>query len=84
VVNVSDGGTPYIVLSAGITADYVYPIVSASNPIPNPEKEAILFINDAGYQRIYDAFRNNPSESYIVGEFINGANGEAIIDEINE
>ncbi|MDE7433577.1 MAG: hypothetical protein K2M43_00260 [Mycoplasmoidaceae bacterium] len=75
--------TPYFILGAGITGDYAYPVVSIERPIPNTEKECILFCNESGYQRIFAAYQGNPTEKYVVGKFINKKNGKQILNEIN-
>lgn len=82
IVNVA-GGAPYFILSAGITGDFVYPIVSIEKPIPNTSKECILFTNKSGYDRIQASFQGNPTEKYIVGKFKKNTNHQKIIDQIN-
>jgi putative ABC transport system permease protein len=54
VVNVGTG-TPYIITGTGITADFLYPIVSIEHSIPNTNNEAITYINNSGYERLLDS-----------------------------
>lgn len=80
------GATPYLVLGTGITADFIYPIVSIAKPTPNPENECIFFSNDAGYGRIEDSFASSETENYIVGTFNSNKiqTHKKIIDQINK
>lgn len=77
------GATPTFILSAGITGDYVYPVVSISRPIPNTEKECVVFGNKAFYERVHSSFLGNEEEKYVVGKFYNPKNGQKILNEIN-
>ncbi len=77
------GGTPFFILAAGITGDYVYPVVSIERPIPNPNDECIFFGNNSAYERVQIAFQGNQTEKYVVGKFYNKKNGKKILDEIN-
>ncbi|WEK83295.1 MAG: ABC transporter permease [Mycoplasma sp.] len=85
---ISPGGeTPYLVIGSGITPDFIYPIVDISRTTPNPKNECIYFANQAGYYRIYDSFRGNKTEDYVVAKFKNSldkASRQKIIDKINE
>jgi hypothetical protein len=81
-VNVG-GGTPYVILNSGITADFIYPIVNIQHPTPNPERECIIFANTYGYGRVADGFRGNPTENYLVGRTINGSDVNQVINSIN-
>ncbi|MEG2802413.1 MAG: ABC transporter permease [Malacoplasma sp.] len=75
--------TEYIILGSGISPDFMYPIVSFDSPVPNYDKEAIIYANKNGYERTLDAFRGNNQEEFIVGKFndINEAN--VLLDKIN-
>ena len=79
-------GCPFIIIGSGITPDFIYPIVSISRSTPDPKSECIFFSNNAGYHRIFDSFRENQSENYIVGKFNtkNNVIRKQILDQINE
>lgn len=79
------GSIPFIIVGSGITPDFIYPIVSISKSTPNPNSEAIVFANDSGYARVFDAYRSNESENYIIGKFVskNHKNQQKILDQIN-
>lgn len=77
------GGTPYFILSAGITGDYVYPVVSISKPIPDTTNECIMFVNQSGYESVYASYQGNETEKYVVGKFINPSHGNDVLKKIN-
>lgn len=83
VINVG-GSTPCFILAAGITGDYVYPVVSIERPIPNPKSECIYFCNESGYQRIFASFQTNQTEKYVVGKFIHPNKARQILNQIND
>jgi len=53
---------------------------------PNPNSECIFYVNVAGYGRIYDSFRNNLNENYIVGKFTSSDKKvqKTILNDINK
>ena len=61
--------TPFLIIGIGTTPDFSYPIIDPSHPTINTKTEAIVFVNQRGYERIYDAFRGNYQENYISGKF---------------
>ncbi|GHU30998.1 hypothetical protein FACS1894166_01640 [Bacilli bacterium] len=77
---------PFFVIGSGITADFIYPIINIQHPTPNPNKECILFTNTAGYQEVFDSYRGNATENYLVGTFKNKNKSERqkILNDINE
>jgi putative ABC transport system permease protein len=77
-------GTPYLITGIGITPDYIYPMVSLDRLTPNPENECINFVNDVGYERIFDSFRSNAQENFLVCKVIDGSNVDSIIKDLNE
>lgn len=79
------GGAYYLIIGSGITPDFIYPIVSIEKATPNPNKECIYFTNTAGYGFIFDSFRGNLTENYIVGKFVSSNRGECqnILNDIN-
>ena len=80
------GASPHLIIGSGITPDFIYPITSMERLTPNPKKECIYFVNDAGYSRIFDSFRNNLNENYIVGKFTsnNKKIQQETLDNINQ
>jgi putative ABC transport system permease protein len=42
-------------MGTGITADFLYPIVSIEHSIPNTNNESISFMNSSGYERLLDS-----------------------------
>lgn len=74
----------FIILGTGISPDFMYPIVSFANLVPNPETEQVLYVNPSGYDRIYDSFRGSEQESFLVGKFDSKTtNKNSVIDKIN-
>jgi putative ABC transport system permease protein len=78
------GGMPYIILGSGITADFIYPIVSIEKSNPNPVKECIFFSNLNGYARTQESFQTCQTEKYVVLKMQKGINEKEILNSINE
>ncbi len=80
--------TKYLILGVGITPEFVYPIYSFTNFIPNPVNQRIYYVNDYGYSRLREAFSTNPIETNIVGRFENRnlsqAQQKAVLNKINQ
>ncbi|MCV3728572.1 ABC transporter permease [Ureaplasma miroungigenitalium] len=55
--------TPYLLIKTGLTPNYMFPIINFSSLIPNPEKEALIYVNNNGFERTFDGFRSNPIEN---------------------
>lgn len=75
----------FVVLGTGVSPDFMYPILSFQNVVPNTDVEQIVYTNTSGYFKMLDAFRGNEQENFIVGKFKseNEENNIKIIDEIN-
>lgn len=74
---------PYLIVGTGITPDFMYPIISFQNVIPNPHKEAIVYTNDSGYNRTQFSFPTAPHESFIVAKYDGSEALNAIVSKIN-
>jgi hypothetical protein len=75
---------PFIILDSGITPDFIYPIMNFSRIIPNPNSECVVFCNTSAYNRMFDSYRSNTIDSYIVGTFNKGVNNtKTVLNEIN-
>ena len=59
------GEVKFLVIGSAIQPDYSFPIISSSHPVPNVEKEAIVFTNRNGYLKTEDSYRGNERENYI-------------------
>ena len=66
------GASVYQVVGIGTTPDFMYPIIDASNPVPNVEKQAILFTRKTGYSAFHDAYRGGTTEDYLAFKFARG------------
>ena len=75
---------PYLIVGSGITPDFIYPILSFENTIPNPSKEAIMYANSNGYQRAETSFQSSPHESFILAKYDGPLNKNTILNEINQ
>lgn len=76
----------FIILGTGISPDFMYPVLSFENVVPNSDKEQLVYVNGFGYSKMLDAFRGNNQENFIVGKFVNVSahNKKRIIEQINE
>ncbi|GAA5414592.1 hypothetical protein UREOM_3030 [Ureaplasma sp. OM1] len=74
---------PYLIVGTGISPDFMYPIISFQNVIPNPQKEAILYMNETGYNRTQFSFPTAPHESFILAKYDGKEALEAIVSKIN-
>lgn len=75
---------PYIIVGSGITPDFIYPILSFENTIPNPAKEAIMYANSNGYLRAETSFESSPHESFILAKYNGPLSNNTILNEINK
>lgn len=79
--------TPYFIIGIGTTPDYLYPIIDNEHPVVDASSQAIVYVNQRGYERIYDAFRTNPKEEYISLKFkpgVSESRQHVIISQIEE
>lgn len=59
----------FIIVGSGVSPDFMYPILSFENVIPNNQTEQIVYTNSSGYTKMVDSFRGNEQESFLVGIF---------------
>lgn len=78
----------YVVKATGVSPDFMYPILTFESLVPNKEKEQVVYANTNGYEKIYDAFRGNDTENFIVGKFDNQnlsqTSKQNILNQINQ
>jgi putative ABC transport system permease protein len=84
ILNSLEVSMPFVVIGSGITADFTYPIFDIEHSNPNPTKECIIFGNSHAYNRMFDAYRGNFTENYLVGSFNAGVNRSQILATMNE
>jgi putative ABC transport system permease protein len=82
-VILNSSGMPFIVIGSGITADFTYPILDIEHSNPNPNNECIIFGNTHAYNRMFDAYRGNFSENYLVGTFKKGVDPKETLGDLN-
>lgn len=74
---------PYLIVGSGITPDFIYPVLSFANTIPNPSKEALLYTNTSGYKRTETSFASAPHESFLLAKYNGSLSQAEILNEIN-
>lgn len=80
-INISS--TSYLILSTGITPDFMYPVISFENMIPNPVNQAIVYVGDTGYERCFEAYQNNPQEKMLLGKYVGNNSLYGFINDLN-
>ncbi len=60
---------PFIITGIGVTPDFAYPIIDEKHPTIDPKNQALVYVNQRGFQRTVDSFRTNPKENYISVRF---------------
>jgi putative ABC transport system permease protein len=84
ILNSSEVSMPFVVIGSGITADFTYPILDIQHANPNPTNECIIFGNSHAYNRMFDAYRGNFTENYLVGTFNKGINQKETLNLMNK
>ena len=75
----------YVILGAGMSPDFMYPIVSLSKPLPNINNEVLVYLNNDGFSRIQNTYRGATTENMLYGKFLPfESNKTQIINEINK
>ncbi|RIV16723.1 ABC transporter permease [Mycoplasmopsis gallopavonis] len=62
-INIS--GSDYIIIGDDITFDYLYPVIDENNIQVNTKNQAIVYVNQAGFDRIRQSFRGNLVKEYL-------------------
>lgn len=73
----------FIIMGAGISPDFMYPILSFQNVVPSPSSEQVVYLNKSGYEKVVDGFRGNEQETFLVAKFPNDANKKDLLKQIN-
>ncbi len=74
----------YVILGAGMSPDFMYPIVSLSKPLPNIQNEVLVYLNSDGFSRVQNTYRNATSEDMLYGKFLSSVkNQNEVINKIN-
>ena len=58
----------FLITGTNLTVDYMYPVINNENLQVNPSNQAIVYVNQYGYDRIKRSNINSPTESYFLLE----------------
>ncbi len=75
---------PYVIIGTGITPDFLYPIISFSNNIPDPKKECLVYTNKSGYARADLGFGSAPHENFLVARYEGKLSETEILSKVNQ
>ena len=56
----------FLITGTNLTVDYMYPVINNENLQVNPNNQAIVYVNQYGYDRIKRSNINSPVESYFL------------------
>ncbi|UWV76965.1 ABC transporter permease [Mycoplasmopsis cynos] len=68
-------GSKYIIVGEDISFDYFYPILDENNLQINTKDQAIVYVNDNGFDRIRQAFRGTVVKEYLTIKYDGKADG---------
>ncbi|QNM93646.1 ABC transporter permease [Mycoplasma sp. Pen4] len=63
-VNVN--GSEFIIIGDDLTYDNIYPIIDEANLQLNPKNQAVLYVNNQGFDRVRQAYRGNLVKQYLL------------------
>lgn len=81
---ISVNNLPYVIIGTGITPDFLYPIISFANNIPDPKKECLVYTNKNGYTRADAGFGSSPHESFLVARYEGELTEAEILSKVNQ
>ena len=59
-------GVEYVIVGQDFTVDYMYPVINSENITVNTEKQALVYVNQYGYDRAKRSNTAAPQESYFL------------------
>ncbi|TPE57449.1 ABC transporter permease [[Mycoplasma] falconis] len=82
----------YLIIGVDSSADYLYPVVNEENLQVDPKTQAIIFVNQKGFDRMYSAYPTFAIKSYAVvkapvdakGKEIKGKTKEELVAKFNK
>ena len=77
----------FIIIGCGITPDFIYPSISLTKLISNPQRDCLVYLNDGGFKQLQLSHVNAPVENFIVGKFntnVSRKEQEEIVNEIRD
>lgn len=66
ILNVN--GVKFIIIGQEITADYLYPVIDEENLQVDTKSQGIIYVNQNGFDRIRNSYRNNVVKEYVVAK----------------
>lgn len=77
-------GTKFLILGDDITYDYVYPVIDENNLQVSTKNQAIVYLNDKGFNRIRQNYRGNVVKEYLVAKTKPNQDLDTVIKETRE
>ncbi|MDE7221793.1 MAG: ABC transporter permease, partial [Ureaplasma sp.] len=75
---------PYVIIGTGVSPDFLYPIISFANNIPDPKKECLVYVNKTGYDRADVSFGSSPHENFLVARYRGNLTETEILSKVNQ
>lgn len=64
IINVN--GSKFLIIGQETTVDYLYPVIDENNLQVNTKNQAIVYVNDKGFDRISNAYQGNVVKKYLL------------------
>ncbi|MDE5651620.1 MAG: hypothetical protein K2H80_00960, partial [Ureaplasma sp.] len=81
---INGNNLPYIIIGTGVSPDFLYPIISFANNIPDPKKECLVYVNKSGYDRADTSFGSCPHENFLVARYQGNLTKAEILSKVNQ
>ena len=59
-------GVEYLIIGDGFSVDYMYPVINSANMTVNTKTQALVYVNQYGYDRIRRSNTTSPTEKYFL------------------
>lgn len=59
-------GVEYLIIGDGFSVDYMYPVINSANMTVNTKTQALVYVNQYGYDRIKRSNTTAPTEKYFL------------------
>lgn len=80
-INVS--GVEYVIIGTDLTVDYMYPVINSENITVNTKTQALVYVNQYGYDRIKRSNAAAPTEKYFLMTTKNGQSPKDLQTALN-
>ncbi|MBD5423281.1 MAG: ABC transporter permease [Mycoplasma sp.] len=84
IYKINVAGVEYVIIGQDFTVDYMYPVINSSNISVNTKTQALVYVNQYGYDRVKRSNVSAPTDKYFLFTTKSGMSANELQTKLNQ